>query len=437
MTRPGIINRNYCIFLNLIFLAAFSFSPLLNAGTESGVRDDGLTIAPSILNKAQLNEEIQFVRLIVKTGFSADPQGKAGLTRLTNEMIYNLLRFSVKAFAVTHYTAADFSVFDLWVSLKDETDFFEGLDQIIRMDALPFYDLSNEIIAGFKNEPRPPNTEAELELAKMLYGANHPYLSEYTPNPEKLNISEANKWFRQIYRPNNLIISSSLPVPDYFLRKPTGREFKERITFLTPKATWKATPESRFIPNHDNLCTILVGTPAPKIDEPGCLAMLLATDYLRAELTEILREESGLTYDATVSYSYISKPAAPSLTVAFQVFPKEAGNALAKTVDVFTRLAQDGIPESKLTELIMIMRHQYELRDGSLPQLVIANGYSVLFNQAWLVAAAGLPEKLKEAALQIKPLMNASLNSMKIAVAGPPETAPYLKKTTVTSKFNQ
>ncbi len=387
-------------------------------------RDDGLTIV--VRETDQDKQAIQYITLILKTGYAHDPAGKYGITNLANEIIYHLLR-NTSALHIDFQTYADYSAFQFVTTRAGFNDFCAQLDLIIRLDALLHYDLCNTLIRYHLNQPKPPELVAISQLYSLVYGPGHPYNSIFRPNYDKLDITEINKWFRQIYKPNNLIIASSLKLPDDFLRKPAGRDLKETVNLNEiPVTTGSIIPELKWTPVHDNIATICLGFPASKFGEEGELATILLQKYLDQRLWKVIREDNGLSYDPGVFYLLFSKPSSPMLEVTLHTLAPDVGTVIKLVITEFQKIAAEGIPQEEAAKIMERERKRREQVNKDLESAVAAAALYGLLDQKWLIDREDYLTRLTESTKLVSQVMATGMTKLKIAIAGPEETGQYL-----------
>lgn len=418
--------------ITLTLIPAYSGFALAESSKTSGaagiqIRDDGLTLAIRPLPKDEQNLSLQYLTLIVKTGWAHDPDGKAGLTTLTNELLY-LFFYNTSSIQVSHDTAPDFSIFQFTVASGDFDAFVNELDGIIRFEALTLYDECNELIMAHQYEPVIPGYSAQVKLAELIYGSSHPYRIGLTPNFKKLNISDVNNWFRKIYRPNNLIVASSKDLPEAFLRRPSGRDMKSSV--VPPEIpTAKTGPsEAVFVPVRDNVSTVRIGFAAPRMNESGFFTVLLAQKYFDKELWQVIREESGYCYDIQVDYHYLSNSVAPFLQISFQTLPEETEQAVLKTLAVLEAPLNDN-SKKRLAEILDREMQMTDYRDRLGRRLIQNAAFQAFSGRTWFGDSAEYLAKLNEIkAADISDWIAAALPRVKIAVAGPAEVEQQMIK---------
>lgn len=387
-------------------------------------RDDGLTVV--VRKPDQEKQELHYMTLIIKTGYAHDPMGKFGITNLTNELIYHLLRYT-SAINIDYQTYADYSTFNFITTRPDFNDVCAQLDRVIRSDALLLYDLYNALVSYHLSQPKPPELAAVSQFYSLIYGADHPYNSIFTPNYNQLNINEINKWFRHIYKPNNFIIASSHKLPDDFLRKPAGRDLKETVILdEVPYSFGDVNPELKWVPVRDNIATVCLGFETPKLDEEGVFATFLIEKYLDQRLWKVIREDNGLSYDPEVFNLLISKSSAPSLQVILHTLAPDTKKVINLIIAEFEKIATDGIPEVEIARIIGRERRKREMISKDLKTTMEFEALYGLLGEEWLVNQDNYFYLLREEAQLIPRVMAAGLTRLKIAIAGPEETGRYL-----------
>lgn len=405
----------------LMFLL-FASQQQLSAAPTGGVRNDGCTIVK--LN--QPKEEtvgVCYLTMIIKTGYVNDPKDKAGLTDLTNELCYYLLR-SGSAININLYTAAEFSYFNFMVSKQNWEAFCWELDSLIHQDALMVYDLCNQLTRDHLSEPHPAYLSAIANYHELIYGENHPYLSLDHPRYRDLTIADINNWFRLIYRPNNLIIAASAELPGDFLRRPFGRDIQNPLKFPDiPAASLDVSSKTTFTAIHHNLSTIVMGFPAPRADQADCFPTILIQKYLQQQLYDVLCEQAGLCNTIHVSYSYFNESSSPTLTIDCQSLPENATLVVKQIVQVLKKMRTEGIPGAQENRILDQETRQMIIHYYSLEFAVQNLALQTYFNQDWIGDVAVYNDKLsKVSAEQVKKFIAGRLPYLKLSIAGPAGT---------------
>jgi predicted Zn-dependent peptidase len=416
------LKKNVFRFLiGWLLLLCLSVNPagLAAAPKNNESRDDGL-----IVIKAEIPTEtahtLCLVSLILKTGYANDPDGQSGLTELTNHLLYRVFLNS-SALDIHYHTYANFSKFNFVVSVKDFKTFCTELDSMIRTEALLLYDECSELIQDYKSQPQVPGSIGEIILYRMLYGNTHPYLAVFKSNYPDLNIDVVNSWFRKIYRPNNLMIASSIAMPSDFLLKPSGREMKEAVSFLkTPPGGCAPKPTINCAQIQDNISTIYIGLPGPPIQDNNLFTMIVMQRYLQKELYDKLREEMGLCYDVQVNYPYLQEPVAPSLIISLATLPADTDVTITKIIEILTGITANQISSERLSGIKEQEKNRAELQYNSIFYQVDGLLYQKLADLTWLKDSEEYltlfnqvtPDNLSQLASQ-------RLKYLKIAVVGP------------------
>lgn len=420
--RLVFLRYSFGIILGLFFLLA----PVFADPNSPEKRDDGLVVISRNPPKGEHRPD-QYLTMILKTGYACDPKGKAGLTVLTNELLINFFN-ETSALKFSYETYADFSIFNFLIAHGSFEKFCVELDSIIRMDALLVYDLLNERIQAHQNIPQFPGTVAAAQLDDLLFGRDHPYSQALRENYRNLIINDVNNWFRQSYRPNNLIISSSLPLPKDFLRKPAGRDFLEKVSSEIPSVQCRPIPEVKFTENHDQTSSIFLGIPFPSLKNEGFFASILLKNYLSEELWREIREKEGLCYDLQVSYSYLPESSAPVLRIHFQTLPKDTGTGIIKVISVLKKIAASGVPEEDLARVFKWEKNQVDTENNPLLRSTVDRALLALFEQTWLSDSTQYLERLNKVTQEdFLKILSEKLGSLKISVAGPAGARESLK----------
>lgn len=370
-----------------------------------------------------------YLTMILKTGFASDPEGKAGLTDLTNELFYYLLKNS-SAIDIQYHTAAEFSVFNFTVLRPDYESFCKELDFLIRQDALLLYDWCNQITRFHMNEPRPERLIAETNYRELIYGVSHPYLKVNHIVYRNLTITDVNNWFRLIYRPSNLILASSAKLSDEFLLRPFGRDIHTPVQFPDiPPVESKSTKRFVYAAIHDNVSTIVMGFPAPPLNQRDCITTILIQKYLQNKLLEEMKEKSGLCRAVEVSYAYLEELSVPTLTVTCRSLPEDCQKIVHKTIEVMKELMANGIPENEGERILKEETQQMMVRYYSLPYAVQNLAFQTISDQSWIGDVAIYNDKLSQVSREhVKRVIADKLPFLKISVAGPEMSDIDLKR---------
>lgn len=408
-------------------LFAVGPEPVVNGAAKTG-RDDGLTVMKLEFSK-DTKMSFCFLTLVLKNGYADDPAGKAGLTGLTNQLLYRVFS-NTSAIDVSYDTYANYSQFNFLVPAKDYKSFCTELDNIIRMEALMLYDECHQIIEDYKNEPKNPGILGLVDLYKMLYGNTHPYQAAFNGNLPELEINTVNDWFRKTYRPSNMIIAASADLPTDFLLKPSGRELKQPVIFTkTPPATCASRPIIHWTQIEGNVSSIFIGLPGPAVNDDDLFVMVVLKRYLQKELWDKLREEMGLCYDIQVDYSYLQESAAPSFVISLETLPAVADTAVAKIIDI---LQQVTVKNSISAQRLSLIREQEQSRvnhqDNSMFQRLDGLVYEKLFGVLWLKDSKEYLKRFnKVTADDLAKLVAARLKYLKVAVARPNSDTAFEK----------
>lgn len=422
------------IFIALtLFLGFPTIIPSTHAADPSIiVRDDGLTVVtppkPVDNKEAKKDSTVNYLTMIVKTGYGHDPAGKVGLTHLTNNLLYMIFLYYTPSADVSYETYGDYTVFHFVTHAKDAKAFFAALDEILRTEVLFGYDFCNSWREYVKNASRHPGLPALTNLSAMLYGADHPYTKTYAPDYDNLNVGELNKWFRRIYRPNNMIISSTAPIPEDFLRRPAGKEFKAPVG-LPPIAqpVIQRKTELRYVADYDHSSVICMGFPSPKLSDGDYMGLNLGWLYLADALEDELRGKSGYVYYVSPYSTAGEEPSAPAFIVIFQTLPEETGIAAQKAMEVLKELAKNGIPQDKLARILDSEKKKLALRDKSAAALTRSYAYRALFGIEWFGDSEAYLKHLEQAAPGVAKVFADRLPYLKLSIAGPEGVEETLK----------
>ncbi|HHW12392.1 MAG TPA: insulinase family protein, partial [Firmicutes bacterium] len=332
------------LFLAVLILSTTLCCPLTIWGSSTR-RVDPLVV--SKLDPISKEENYEYVTMILKTGYGHEPSEKRGLNTLTNELVYLLLR-NTRALEVNYYPFAEYTIFTFVVWRDDFAAFCAELDALIRLDTLLLYDLCNELINQHIHTAKTPFVTGQSILYELLYGPDHPYLNRFKADYSKLDINEVNTWFREIYKPNNIVISTTSELPEDFLKKPSGRDLQKRVLNPEIPPSLATDPVYRFTDARAPVSTIFIAFPGPKPEEDGFFVSRIIQKYLQHQLWSRLRQERGYCYDLQVSYSYLNEPTAPNITIAFQVLPENTEPAIYEVFNLLEELEREPLTPEEI-----------------------------------------------------------------------------------------
>ena len=401
-------------------LFALGANPLVQGAAKPVGQNDGITVLKLELQKG-LKLNYCYLTLVLKNGYANDPAGNSGLTFLTNQLLYRAF-LNTSALDVRYETYANFSQFYFLIPLKEYAMFCKELDAIIRMEALMMYDECHAIIQGRKNEPQNPAILGLMDLYKMLYGNDHPYLSVFQGNLPNLDINTVNDWFRKTYRPSNMIIAATADLPGDFLMKPSGRDLKSPVAFTrTPPALCPARPMLHWTQIEGNISSVFVGLPGPALHDKDCFSMMVLRRFLQKELWEKLREEMGLCYDVQVRYSYLRESMAPSLIISLETLPADADIAIAKIIDVLLQVTdKNGVTAQRLSLIQEQEKSRAGYQNNSIFQQLDGLVYETMFTAPWLKDSKQYLKNFNTVtADDLAKLVAARIKFIKISVARP------------------
>jgi len=399
----------------LLFLIILTCTLSTTASIEE--REDGLVISTRTLPAAEDNYE--YLTLLLKTGYGHEPAGKYGLHNLTNELIFFLLR-TTSALEVNYYPYAEYTVFTFVLRREDFRAFCSELDTIIRLDTLLLYDLCNELIYRHYHTPQPPARVGQHVLYELLYGPAHPYLNQFKADYPKLNINEVNLWFREIYKPNNLVISTTAELPEEFLRKPSGRDLQKKVVLPAIPPPLIGGPAFRFTETRTPYSTIFLSFPGPRPTEDAYFTARVLQKYLQTQLWKRLRQDLGYCYHVQVNYTALQEPTAPNITIILQVLPENTEPALNEVFRLLAQLEKEPPTPEEIAHLSAREEKKQQKNYSSPRFLSYMDALGVHLGLTW---ATGLEEF--SAALQnitgddLRYFTQTYLKQWRLAVAGP------------------
>jgi zinc protease len=274
---------------------------------------------------------IQF-NLLVKSGWTADPSGKPGVSSLTSDIQdegtgnRTALEISqeLKSIGASLRTGSSFdgSTVSLNTLKKHTSKSLEIFADVITNPNFPQEDLDRkkeEYLAQILQEKRRPFTAAFKSFLKTLYGDNHPYGQPYTGTGTEESINSITRddlltFYNSFFRPNNatLIIVGDvtpdeiIPVLEETFKNwessdvqainvPEGRKFEGSHVYLIDKP---GAAQSVIVAGRYG-----IDRSSPDYYSATVMNTILGGKFT-SRLNSNLREEKGYTYGARSVFSY-------------------------------------------------------------------------------------------------------------------------------------
>lgn len=335
--------------------------------------------------------DIVSARLLIKAGTGREGRSQAGLFSLLSSLLTKGTRHlssmdiaeqveSVGASVGTD-AAADYSLVSLKTVTADFADILALVAEMIRYPSFPEAELDLEqrlTLQSLRSMKEQPFTLAFNALRAAMYG-DHPYglpgigTEESVASLTRQDLEQAHQTF---YRPDNsvmVMVGRIDPAHAIALAEQYLGDWVAPATDLPPLA-YPAVPTSAThaaIAQPTNQSIILVGYPAPAVDDPAYAALKLISTYLGSGLSSRLfvelREKRGLAYD--VSAFYPTRLSASQFVTHMGTAPANQAIALEGLRYETERLGQEGLSKDDLEASKNKLLGQYALGKQTNAQL--------------------------------------------------------------------
>jgi len=304
-------------------------------------------------------------------GTSQDPAGKEGLANLMSglfdegagELEADAFQQTLdRAGAEMSFRADRDAISGTMRMLAEKRDEAFGLLALAlaqpRFDQAPTDRIRAQILSGIRASERDPNTQAQIEFAKALYG-DHPYARRSEGTPESLAAivpDDLKALHGRLFARDNLRVAVVGAIDAETLRTELDRLFGA----LPEKADLVAVPDVE--PKLDQQVKEVYDLPQTNIhiafpgvarDDPEFFAAYLMNHILgggtfSSRLFDEVREKRGLAYGIGSGLS--SSRHSNALMIGTATNSERAGETLQIIRDVIRKMAEDGPTEAELED---------------------------------------------------------------------------------------
>jgi zinc protease len=324
------------------------------------------------------------VKILFRSGATADPEGKAGLANLTASL---LTRGSKKHSTQALAEELDFLGASLGVDADYDTTtvtlttLTKNLDQALALLAevlltptFPQVELERtrkEIEGGLQSQEEDPGWVARRVFLENLY-PHHPYgrlVEGQAASLAKLTQADVKKFHQTYYRPNNAIIALAGEISQEQAVNLLRTHFAGWQAADIPNPSW---PDSRQ-PSSERItldrkvsqANVVLGHSGIARSNPDYYAVQLMNYILGgggfgSRLMDKIREELALVYGINSSFS-VRKHAGP-FTVGLQTKNASAIQALEESLQVIRRFIEQGPTEAELAAAKAYFINSFPLR---------------------------------------------------------------------------
>lgn len=335
--------------------------------------------------------DIVSARLLIKAGTGREARSQAGLFSLLSSLLTKGTRHlssmaiaeqveSVGASVGTD-ASADYSLVSLKTVTADFSNILALAAEMVRYPSIPVAEfdleqrLTRQSICSMKEQPF---TLAFNALRAAMYG-EHPYGLPGIGTEEsvaKLTREDLLTAHQTFYRPDNSVMVISGRVQPEAIVAEVERflgDWAAPDTSLPPQQypTVPTTPTYETIVQPTNQAILMIGYPAPAVQEPAYAALKLLSTYLgnglSSRLFVELREKRGLAYD--VSAFYPTRLSASQFVAHMGTAPENQAIALQSLRDETERLGQEQLAKDELEATKNKLLGQYALGKQTNAQL--------------------------------------------------------------------
>jgi zinc protease len=327
------------------------------------------------------------VELICRSGSASDPEGKAGVASLADNLLTKGTRtMSADSFAsILDYIGAqpgtwtnqDESGISLRILSKD-LDLGMSLmsDAVLNpaFDPREFENARTQALDGTRRGYDSPSYRLSYEFNRLMY-PNHPYghLSRGdTLSLAGLKLDDVVQFYKMHFLPNNCFIVAVGDIQRADFLKAVKARFGNWQpgpvpAISVPDVAYPAKLRVKLITRPDmNQTYIMFGQPGISMSSPDRLATNLAVyvlggSPLASRLGDVVREKSGLAYDVRAGFNSLRYPGAFTATVQ-TVKPKEALKLMFQEIN---KMQENGVTQKELIDAQNYMTGSFPLLLGS------------------------------------------------------------------------
>ncbi len=323
------------------------------------------------------------MNIMLKTGSSADPVGKAGVANLTAELLTRgtrqhtahelaeALDFLGTALSVSaNYETTTVSVTTLTRNIEAS---FALLAEVLLHPSFPaeeFADKRTEVLGALRSQTENPAWVANKAFQEQLY-ADHPFgrLIEGQPGTlAALTPADIRDFHHTYYRPNNAIIGIAGELTQTRANELLARHLGSWTAAPVPPLSWPAEPgpaaAQLLIDRPVSQANIILGHPGVARSNPDIYAIrvmnyILGAGGFGSRLTDRIREELGLVYSITSHFS--SRKHAGPFRLSLQTRNASAGQAIDEALGIMRTYIEHGATEQELEAAKAYLVNSYPL----------------------------------------------------------------------------
>lgn len=284
---------------------------------------------PTLLFEADPTLLTTTIRIVLTTGTSSDPKGKAGVANLASDLVLRGTKklsrneFQARLERMGSAFACSVSHDKIIYSgevIKENTDAFLKLIQeaLVQpaMSKKEFEALKKETLAEINHIKNSNGALAGLALRKVMFEGTHLEQSGSgtLSSLKKIELKDLVSYYKQHYTQNNMVIGVSSPLPEKEIRDRIAKLFKALPEGTAPERTSVEPIEAKqptlvVVDKADTATgTVFMGQPGITAQDPDRFSLDVGNfsfggEPLVSRLFRIVRGELGYTYSVSSTYS--------------------------------------------------------------------------------------------------------------------------------------
>ena len=323
------------------------------------------------------------MNMLLTTGSTADPIGKAGLANLTAEL---LTRGTQKYTAQVLAEELDFLGTSLWVSADYETTTvslttltknldasFALLAEVLLRPTFPadeFERIRTEILGQIHSQEENPGWVSAKAFQEKLY-ADHPFGRLVEGQPETLatiKLADLTNFYHTYYRPNTAIIGLAGEILPAQAEQLWEKHLGAWEPGPAPTIDWgsevQPAHERLLIDQHVSQANVVLGHPGIARQNPDFYAVsvmnhILGSSGFGSRLTDRIREELALVYSVRSSFSARKRPG--PFRIVLQTKNASAKQAIDEAIEITRRFIEEGATEKEVEAAKAYLVNSYPL----------------------------------------------------------------------------
>jgi zinc protease len=329
-------------------------------------------------------QPVMSARLYMPGGSAADPSGLAGvaeltalsLTRGTETRTAEEISAAIEGVggSLAASASSDFFTISLTTLADDASTGFELLGDVVLRASFPPGEVElgrTQLLSALQAEQGQPASIASRHLAAQLYGPDHPYGVDATPETmEAVERTRVLEYRDRVVRPRGALLLVAGRVDEEAVLALArehlgGWQGDAAPGFDYPVTAPPGGTRIRLVHRPASVQSVLaLGTTTTRPDDPDVFPLITLSWIFGggsdARLHRILREDKGWTYGA---FSQVTRPAGTgSMRISAEVRTEVTDSALVEVIHQLDRLRSEPIPDAELKSAQGFLAGSFPLR---------------------------------------------------------------------------